>query len=160
MLCTSVSRGFGDKELKEEGLVTCTPDVVALRLTEELRFMLIACDGVWDVLSDQVSTSVLRQDEKERPRGVRFSSVFLRFFCAEWFFGLARTGFLVLQVILHSLLGSRLYICLDTNVFLLQTPLPVQILLVVWLDTKATNKSGPPYVCGRGVVKRGPLSLV
>ncbi|PHJ15088.1 protein phosphatase 2c domain-containing protein, partial [Cystoisospora suis] len=47
------SRGFGDKELKEEGLVVCTPDIVALHLTEDIRFMLIACDGVWDVLSDQ-----------------------------------------------------------------------------------------------------------
>lgn len=52
--CYAVSRSFGDRDLKAEGLISCTPEVVLVPLTPSLRFILLACDGVWDALSDQV----------------------------------------------------------------------------------------------------------
>ncbi|PFH36556.1 protein phosphatase 2C domain-containing protein [Besnoitia besnoiti] len=54
----AVSRGFGDKELKEENLITATPDVFGLHVTEDVRLLLIACDGVWDVMTDQEAVEV------------------------------------------------------------------------------------------------------
>lgn len=60
----AVSRAFGDilmKEAQRYGcqmatgeLVTCVPEIhtLELHLTED-RFLVLACDGVWDVLSDE-----------------------------------------------------------------------------------------------------------
>ncbi|KAL8425150.1 hypothetical protein Efla_006111 [Eimeria flavescens] len=55
----AVSRSFGDRDLKAEGLITATPEVVLVPITPALRFIVLACDGVWDALSDQASESLL-----------------------------------------------------------------------------------------------------
>ncbi|CDJ39483.1 protein phosphatase 2C, putative [Eimeria tenella] len=49
----AVSRSLGDKDLKSEGLVSSTPELVLLLLQQQLRFIVLACDGLWDVLTDQ-----------------------------------------------------------------------------------------------------------
>nr|CEL65419.1 TPA: protein phosphatase 2C, putative [Neospora caninum Liverpool] len=54
----AVSRGFGDKELKEENLISATPDVFGFHATEEVRLLIIACDGVWDVMTDQEAVEI------------------------------------------------------------------------------------------------------
>ncbi|KAA0187375.1 Integrin-linked kinase-associated serine/threonine phosphatase [Fasciolopsis buskii] len=41
-----VSRSFGDYQFKKQG-VTCIPDVRKCHLTENDKFLLIACDGLW-----------------------------------------------------------------------------------------------------------------
>ena len=54
----SVSRTFGDIESKEEkfggkkNVVAALPDVVEFELNEEYNFMVIGCDGIFDVLSN------------------------------------------------------------------------------------------------------------
>lgn len=47
----SVSRAFGDKESSK--YVTHRPDIYKYKLNKTDRFMIIACDGLWDVLSSQ-----------------------------------------------------------------------------------------------------------
>ncbi|KEP61463.1 UNVERIFIED_CONTAM: protein phosphatase 2C domain-containing protein [Hammondia hammondi] len=54
----AVSRGFGDKELKEENLISATPDVFCFHATENVRLLIIACDGVWDVMTDQEAVEI------------------------------------------------------------------------------------------------------
>lgn len=53
----SVSRALGDHHL--DGFVSCIPDVFTIELSfyaEETLYLVMACDGVWDVLGeDQVS---------------------------------------------------------------------------------------------------------
>lgn len=52
----SCSRTLGDPELKmnsERPILSNVPDTSATRLLEEDLFFVLACDGVWDVLSDQ-----------------------------------------------------------------------------------------------------------
>lgn len=54
----AVARAFGDSDMKTAGekgqpLVVSTPDITGTNVTAEDAFVVIACDGVWDVLSDQ-----------------------------------------------------------------------------------------------------------
>lgn len=55
----AVTRALGDAAFKRpERHVIATPDVARLALTPQLRFVLLASDGVWDVLSDQAAVDV------------------------------------------------------------------------------------------------------
>lgn len=47
----SVSRAFGDKSSQK--YVICKPDLFTLKVTDNLRFIILACDGLWDVVSNQ-----------------------------------------------------------------------------------------------------------
>lgn len=47
----SVSRAFGD--IDAEPFLTNKPDVFLYRLTKKDKFMVLACDGLWDVMSNQ-----------------------------------------------------------------------------------------------------------
>ena len=50
----AVSRSFGDSELKSpNALVTCAPEIKAFDVTAQDSFIVMACDGIWDVLDDQ-----------------------------------------------------------------------------------------------------------
>jgi len=56
----AVSRAIGDSDFKsppsappEEQAVTCVPDIFDVSLSRSHRFMIIACDGLWDVLENQ-----------------------------------------------------------------------------------------------------------
>jgi serine/threonine protein phosphatase PrpC len=60
----NLSRAIGDLKYKtNEGLpreaqiITAQPDVRVFELTADDRFFILACDGVWDVLSNQVRSS-------------------------------------------------------------------------------------------------------
>jgi len=47
----SVSRAFGD--VKAGPYVTHVPDVFKYRLGNKDQFMILACDGLWDVMTNQ-----------------------------------------------------------------------------------------------------------
>lgn len=56
----STSRSIGDLRYKQNArlmpkdqMVCCTPEVQTLRREPGDQFMVLACDGVWDVLSSQ-----------------------------------------------------------------------------------------------------------
>ena len=55
----SVSRTFGDIEAKEEkfggkkGVVVALPDITEIELNDEYNFIIIGCDGIFDVLSNE-----------------------------------------------------------------------------------------------------------
>lgn len=49
----SVSRGFGDRQFKEpKRLVIPTPDVVSVSIDPDLKFLILACDGLWTWVSN------------------------------------------------------------------------------------------------------------
>eukprot|EP00250_Pteridium_aquilinum_P013351 c21286_g1_i1 orf=388-1695(-) len=61
----AMSRAFGDFCLKEYGLIA-TPQISHRKLTEDDEFIVLATDGVWDVLSNnQVMDAVLSATCKE-----------------------------------------------------------------------------------------------
>lgn len=47
----SVSRSFGD--LSSEKYISCKPDVFEYLITSNDKFMVMACDGLWDVMENQ-----------------------------------------------------------------------------------------------------------
>jgi serine/threonine protein phosphatase PrpC len=57
----ALSRALGDFVFKrnedmpaEEQIVTANPDIITRDLTPDVEFMVLACDGIWDVMSNQV----------------------------------------------------------------------------------------------------------
>lgn len=49
----AVSRAFGDHGLKKSG-VTALPYQMRVPLTADVKFVIIGCDGVWDVMNEKV----------------------------------------------------------------------------------------------------------
>jgi protein phosphatase 1G len=55
----NLSRSLGDFEYKgnpdippERQIITANPDVKSIELTSDDEFLILACDGVWDILSN------------------------------------------------------------------------------------------------------------
>ena len=68
----NVSRTIGDLDFKRnaalphtEQMVVATPDVVAVQLQAGDEFLIVACDGIWDVLSNQQAVDFVRRRLKQ-----------------------------------------------------------------------------------------------
>merc|ERR1719295_205302 len=84
----AVTRAFGDHLLKPP--ITVHPTTLTMDITEGDYFMVIACDGVWDVLKDDeviqyVYTQILRKSQQQSYKDVtrEHLSKFLRQICLD-----------------------------------------------------------------------------
>ncbi|KAL6634346.1 hypothetical protein ACP70R_027017 [Stipagrostis hirtigluma subsp. patula] len=66
----AMARAFGDFCLKDHGLISM-PDVSYHRITEKDEFIVLATDGVWDVLSNEEVVSIVSR-AKSRASAARF----------------------------------------------------------------------------------------
>jgi serine/threonine protein phosphatase PrpC len=64
----NLSRSLGDFQYKrrkdlghEAQIITCAPDCKAVARSAHDEFIVIACDGIWDVLSNQDAVDFVRQ---------------------------------------------------------------------------------------------------
>lgn len=64
----ALSRALGDfmfkrntTKIPEEQIVTAYPDVTEREITEDWEFAVLACDGIWDVLRNEVNNSCKRE---------------------------------------------------------------------------------------------------
>lgn len=57
----SVSRTIGDVGERERGLIVCEPEMYQTRLRAGDSFLCLACDGVWDVLSNQQVVDIIKR---------------------------------------------------------------------------------------------------
>ncbi|XP_076902499.1 putative protein phosphatase 2C 47 [Bidens hawaiensis] len=55
-----VTRALGDWHMKNSKVLTAEPDVRQMVLTDNDEFMIIACDGIWDVMSNQEAVGIVR----------------------------------------------------------------------------------------------------
>jgi serine/threonine protein phosphatase PrpC len=65
----AVSRAMGDLQFKQnegleasEQMVSCAPDINICRRQIDDDFLVVACDGVWDVLSSQEVVDIVKKD--------------------------------------------------------------------------------------------------
>ena len=66
----AITRSLGDAELKE--FVSGNPFTSAIDLTEDDELVILACDGVWDVISDQEACEFVKsQMQKEAEKSNR-----------------------------------------------------------------------------------------
>lgn len=63
----ALSRALGDFDFKqsttldpEDQIVTANPDITERKLTDADEFLIIACDGIWDVLSNQEAVEFVK----------------------------------------------------------------------------------------------------
>ncbi|XP_044500667.1 probable protein phosphatase 2C 13 [Mangifera indica] len=63
--CLSVTRALGDWDLKRPlgsaSFLIADPDIQRVVLTEDDEFLIIGCDGIWDVMSSQYAVSLVRR---------------------------------------------------------------------------------------------------
>mmetsp|Transcript_9239 Transcript_9239/g.16808 ORF Transcript_9239/g.16808 Transcript_9239/m.16808 type:complete len:111 (+) Transcript_9239:1-333(+) len=75
----AISRAFGDHQLKAPALpndvVSNVPDITSTELTDEDMFVIVACDGLWDVLDDQESVNLVLEGIREFMTAVPDQSV-------------------------------------------------------------------------------------
>lgn len=64
----NLSRAIGDLKYKlnanlppEQQVITAHPDVRVFELTDSDKFFILACDGIWDVLSNEVRSLAQQQ---------------------------------------------------------------------------------------------------
>eukprot|EP00050_Salpingoeca_kvevrii_P016525 m.56311 g.56311 ORF g.56311 m.56311 type:complete len:423 (+) comp6994_c0_seq2:64-1332(+) len=64
----AVSRAFGDVQLKDPPIVVADPEIHTIPLQSDDLFVILACDGIWDVCSDQqaVNEVLKTPDDPER----------------------------------------------------------------------------------------------
>lgn len=69
----NLSRSLGDLEYKqnkklpaEEQMITALPDVRVESITNDMDFLIIGCDGVWDCMSSQVAVDFVK-DQATKP---------------------------------------------------------------------------------------------
>jgi len=75
----SVSRSLGDFYLKP--FVSSDPEISKIPFTSDLEFMILACDGVWDALSDQEAVSLVKKSlddysQRSRPTMIKVNATY------------------------------------------------------------------------------------
>lgn len=58
----AVSRALGDMYVKARSPLCADPDVQQVELSEEDEFLVIACDGLWDVMSSESAVAIARRE--------------------------------------------------------------------------------------------------
>jgi len=69
----ALSRALGDFEFKQNGtlsaekqVVTADPDIICHEKTDEDEFLILACDGIWDVMTSQNAVDFIRRKIAEK----------------------------------------------------------------------------------------------
>lgn len=72
----AVSRSLGDYD--HEGIVIPDPEIESIELSDKNEFLILACDGVWDKLSNEQAVKIVRQFLAEHPGDFNGAATFLQ----------------------------------------------------------------------------------
>lgn len=72
----AVSRAFGDKSY--EPYVIQTPEIVTKKLDRTDSFLILACDGVWDVINNQEAVNIINNSLTTAPGNYKQAARILR----------------------------------------------------------------------------------
>lgn len=65
----AIARALGDHQLKvpalHQDVVSNVPDITSTELTDQDMFVIVACDGLWDVMDDQESVNLVLESIRE-----------------------------------------------------------------------------------------------
>ena len=71
----NLSRALGDLEYKqnkklppEEQMITAFPEVTIENITSDINFIVLACDGIWDCLTNQECCDFISERLKKDPK--------------------------------------------------------------------------------------------
>lgn len=70
----SVSRTIGDIALKATQLIVAEPELTVRQLTPEDNAVILACDGVWDVMNDSQAAELVRKHLDDPAKAARMLS--------------------------------------------------------------------------------------
>eukprot|EP00344_Euplotes_crassus_P000638 CAMPEP_0196994186 /NCGR_PEP_ID=MMETSP1380-20130617/459_1 /TAXON_ID=5936 /ORGANISM="Euplotes crassus, Strain CT5" /LENGTH=293 /DNA_ID=CAMNT_0042409491 /DNA_START=111 /DNA_END=992 /DNA_ORIENTATION=+ len=82
----NLSRALGDLEYKldpdlsvEDQMITCVPDIRSEKIDKNTEFLIIACDGIWDCLTNQEACDYIHEQSKilKKKTGSMFKCSFL-----------------------------------------------------------------------------------
>lgn len=82
----NLSRALGDLEYKldpdlavEDQMITCVPDITIQKVDKNTEFLIIACDGIWDCLTNQEACDYIHEQAKilKKKAGSMFKCSFL-----------------------------------------------------------------------------------
>ncbi|GJY73087.1 probable protein phosphatase 2C 47 [Tanacetum coccineum] len=57
----AVTRALGDRCMKSESPLIAEPEMTQMVLTKDDEFMIIGCDGIWDVMSNEDAVNLVRK---------------------------------------------------------------------------------------------------
>lgn len=61
----AMSRAFGNPDLKKSHYLTCDPDITKTAINRDLQYVILASDGLWDVMSAKEACKYLKATSKE-----------------------------------------------------------------------------------------------
>ena len=71
----NLSRSLGDLEYKsdtslqlKDQMITAMPDIKKEKITSEVQFLILACDGIWDCLSSQEAIDFVNELIKKKEK--------------------------------------------------------------------------------------------
>ena len=77
----NLTRGFGDLEYKqnknlkpEDQMITANPDINVVDFSEDMDFVIIGCDGIWDCLTNQEACDFVSKRLKEN-KDIKISKI-------------------------------------------------------------------------------------
>ena len=66
-----MTRSLGDINLKNKGLI-CYPDIITSKITQNIKYFVIASDGLYDVMTNSQIINFINQ---QLNRGIRKSTI-------------------------------------------------------------------------------------
>ena len=80
----AMSRSFGDTQFKQPnsaagklidgGAVSGEPEIFNIKISRDIKFLILACDGVWDVISNEKAAQIVARELNKKDTAINILS--------------------------------------------------------------------------------------